>query len=74
MSGIWRMMVTVVINGRIVRHPGMVVIIMRVSIMMVNVMVMPEQGVMMMIDAVPIKTLRKIRSGYEAIHRLSHIG
>lgn len=59
---------TVVINGGVVRHPGMAMVIMQVSIMMVDVMVMPEQGIMMMIDTVPIKTLRNIRSGHKAIH------
>lgn len=34
----------------------------------IDIVVMPEQGVMMMIDAVPIKTLRMIRSDHKAIH------
>ncbi|KIC89873.1 hypothetical protein HY58_14525 [Flavihumibacter sp. ZG627] len=62
------MMMTMVINSRIIRYPLMAMVIMSVCAMMIDIVVMPEQGVMMMIDAVPIKTLRMIRRGHKAIH------
>jgi hypothetical protein len=68
MPGILGMMMAMVINSWIIRYPLMAMVIMSVCTMMIDIVVMPEQGVMMMIDAVPIKTLRRIRSGYEAIH------
>jgi hypothetical protein len=52
--------VMMMINGRIIRDPLVTMIIVCVGAVMVNIMMMPEHGIMMVIGTVPIKTLRSI--------------
>ncbi len=68
MSGIRVVMMIVMINSGVIRHPLVTVVIMCVSTMVVNIMMMPEERIMVMIGTIPIKTLGHIGSGNKISH------